>query len=36
MILGVLVLNNLILLFIGFMVWVIGDRQARIHRERLK
>ena len=36
MILGLLVLNTLILLFIGYMVWVIGDRQVRIHRERLK
>ena len=36
MILGLLVLNTLILLFIGYMVWVIGDRQARIHRDRLK
>jgi hypothetical protein len=36
MILGLLVINTLVLFFVCYMVWVIGDRQAKIHRDRLK
>jgi hypothetical protein len=36
MIIALLILNTLLLLLIALMVWIIGDRQATIHKDKLK
>ena len=30
------ILTLLIVCFIALMVWIIGDRQAKIHKDKLK
>jgi hypothetical protein len=34
MIIALLILNTLLLLLIVLMVWIIGDRQATIHKDK--
>ncbi len=36
MIIALLILNTLLLVLIALMVWIIGDRQATIHKDKLK
>jgi hypothetical protein len=36
MILGLLILNTLLIIFVGVMVYVIGHRQFTIHKDKFK
>jgi hypothetical protein len=36
MIITLLIINTLLLLVIALMTWIIGDRQATIHKDKLK
>ena len=36
MILGLLILNTLLIIFVGVMVYVIGHRQFMVHRDKFK